>query len=67
MGADISHGRALDGCMDDNCLTDAWTITGGGGGQDQGTGYQLPPHPLESPMVFNLSRVGLGKDCASLK
>ena len=47
MGADISHGRALDECMEDN-----W---GADGGQSQGTrvgGGQLPPcsPPLAPPI-----------------
>ena len=42
VGADISHGRALDGCMDDN-----WG--GAAGGQGQGTRGSCPP--LEPPMT----------------
>ena len=49
VGADTSHGRALDGCMDDN-----W---GGGGGSWRGKARALggscpPPPPLEPPMLL---------------
>ena len=44
VGADISHGRALDGCMDDN-----WGAAGGGG-QGQGTGGGGSGPLLDPPM-----------------
>ena len=41
MGADISHGRALDECMDDN-----W-----GGARPAHEGRQLPPAPPPSMFI----------------
>ena len=54
VGADISHGRALDGCMDDNWGGGQLV---GGGGQGQGTGGSCTPlPPLEPPMGSSLKR-----------
>ena len=44
VGADISHGRAFDECMDDN-----WGAAGGGKARARGAAAPLPS-PLVSPM-----------------
>ena len=46
VGADISHGRALDGCMDDNCRGAAV----GGEARARALGAAAPCSPLEPPM-----------------